>query len=490
MNDSWNNLWPDVAAKLIAEPEQLEAFENKKEDIIETFLSSHKKEIVQAVIEAWDEYLDKTPPPAATPPIPKALPPMHAPLTGKIMVRDGQIFLPNGKAQQPYAADCSPITHHSNIYDIRFAGLDRAGFRYDPVTCLISGIPLAAGEFPVTMIYRRSGKQEYSSKKITLIINPDPRSLWIPIETPRNIEYYKDDSAEQFMMIDAEGSARKDMAAASRRGRSHAQEGRPRDDHFALHYSNEWYAMVVADGAGSAKYSRKGSEIACRTIIEECNAQLALRREAFEQAIAVFHQNPSEENKKAAGDILYSILGMAAFNAVKAIKQEAQAKGYPVKEFATTLLAAICRKFSFGWFVGSFWVGDGGMGIYCRETQYLNVLGEPDGGEFAGQTRFLTMPEIMEANELYRRLRIDIVPEFTALILMTDGVTDPKFETDANLKRIEKWNALWDDLNGQNEDNASVDFTDNNQAAASQLLRWLDFWSKGNHDDRTIAILF
>jgi hypothetical protein len=162
-----------------------------------------------------------------------------------------------------------------------------------------------------------------------------------------------------------------------------------------------------------------------------------------------------------------------------------------VKDYATTLLAAICRKFSFGWFVGSFWVGDGGMGIYGRDTSYLRVLGEPDGGEFAGQTRFLTMPGIVDnPTELYNRLRIDIVPDFTALILMTDGVTDPKFETDANLKRIEKWHALWDDLHGKNEDGVRVELTDNNKNSAPQLLNWLDFWSRGNHDDRTIAIMY
>jgi len=99
------------------------------------------------------------------------------------------------------------------------------------------------------------------------------------------------------------------------------------------------------------------------------------------------------------------------------------------------------------------------------------------------------MPEIIK-NDLYKRMRFDIVEDFTALILMTDGITDPKFETDANLYRIEKWHAFWDDLNGNNEDNAKVDFADDNEQAAEQLLKWLDFWSKGNHDDRTIAILF
>jgi hypothetical protein len=94
------------------------------------------------------------------------------------------------------------------------------------------------------------------------------------------------------------------------------------------------------------------------------------------------------------------------------------------------------------------------------------------------------MPEITQPTELYRRLRFEIVDDFTALVLMTDGVTDPKFETDANLLKVEKWNQLWADIT------QTVNLTDDNTAAADELMNWLDFWSPGNHDDRTIAILY
>ena len=69
-------------------------------------------------------------------------------------------------------------------------------------------------------------------------------------------------------------------------------------------------------------------------------------------------------------------------------------------------------------------------------------------------------------------------------MLMTDGISDPFFETDANVNRIEKWNDLWDSIN------AEVELTDDNSESQYQLLKWLDFWSPGNHDDRTIAILY
>ena len=67
---------------------------------------------------------------------------------------------------------------------------------------------------------------------------------------------------------------------------------------------------------------------------------------------------------------------------------------------------------------------------------------------------------------------------------MTDGISDPFFETDANLAKKEKWDELWENLVNE------VDFSDDNKNSKNQLLKWLDFWSPGNHDDRTIAILY
>lgn len=422
-------------------------------------------------------------------------------------IKSKHITFPNGKVNHEYTVFVDIETQLPEIQEVTFEGLEKIGLQFNPETKQITGNPTVAGDHCITMYCKRKDWKEgrpLIQKEITIIINPDPRSLWNNIPTPETIAYYKPDEDKLFVKApakavgDSSGSEekkeiRKDMVAASQRGRSHAHEGKARDDDFALYFdeASEWYAMVVADGAGSAKYSRKGSEIACKTVIDVCKTEIEKQCEPFEKRIQNWQDSPTEENRKQVGDLLYQIVGGAAFKAYKNIDIEALANGSAVKDYATTLLLSICKKFDFGWFIGAFWVGDGGMGIYRRETpEYLKILGEPDGGEFAGQTRFLTMPEIIQPIEIYKRLRFDIIPDFTALILMTDGVTDPKFETDANLNRIEKWHALWDDLNGNNEDKARVDFSDDNEQAAGQLLQWLDFWSKGNHDDRTIAILF
>ena len=286
-----------------------------------------------------------------------------------------------------------------------------------------------------------------------------------------------------------DGTPQKDIVAASKRGRSHAQEGKPRDDHFRMeHMDNGWYIMAVADGAGSAKYSRQGSKIACDVSVDFCMSKLG-QSKAFEDAIRSYgnlQDITEEEARKIVGNHIYDIVGTAAFKAHKAIQTEAALTKQPTKYYATTLLLTISKKFSFGWFVASFWVGDGAICLYDRNAHTAKILGVPDEGEYAGQTRFLTMPEIFkDATALYQRLRFYIVDDFTALFLMSDGVSDPKFETDANLNNPDKWDALWDDLKEN-----GVELTDDNEASKDQLLNWLDFWAPGNHDDRTIAILY
>ncbi|MDR2042297.1 MAG: protein phosphatase 2C domain-containing protein [Tannerella sp.] len=412
-------------------------------------------------------------------------------------VKGRHISFPNGKVNHPYTVPFDAETLLPEIAEVCFEAPEALGLAYDAEQKQIRGVPSRAGDYKITLLCKRKDGVEGKPpirKEVTIIINPDPRSLWNHIPTSPEVEYYKPDEDRAFVKVGAEGEGekRREMIAASRRGRSHAHEGRPRDDDFALHFdeSTGWCTMVVADGAGSANYSRRGAQLACQTVVEVCQTLIPEQKDRFEEAIAVFEKEKSQENRNEVGKILYGIIGNAAFKASKSVEKEAALKGCAVKDYATTLLLAVCKRFEFGWFIGAFWVGDGGIGVYRTEPPFLKVMGEPDGGEFAGQTRFLTMPEIMQAAEIYRRLRFDTYPDFTALVLMTDGVTDPKFETDANLHRIEKWHALWDDLHGKNEDQARVDFASGGEEAAEGLLEWLNFWSRGNHDDRTVAILF
>ena len=106
------------------------------------------------------------------------------------------------------------------------------------------------------------------------------------------------------------------------------------------------------------------------------------------------------------------------------------------------------------------------------------LMGTPDGGEFAGQTRFLDRIALADQS-FAKRIGIGRYPDLSAVLLMTDGISDPKFETDNGLANPALWDVLWDEIN------PLIETADPEKA----LVDWLDFFSPGHHDDRTIAIL-
>ncbi len=399
------------------------------------------------------------------------------------------LVLPNATVGKPYsyvvdfaALGLPELASHS------IDGVDSVGLVYTSEKQQLSGTPIQAGEFTLTLTYRLKtdeANRPALSRPVQLLINADPRSLWKNLPSDTTDPYFKPDAAHELQHI---GNVR--LLAASVRGRSHAHEGIFRDDDFGMAPVGEtgWFLLTVADGAGSAKYSRKGAQLACQTLTQAIQA-LALTDAwaTFDAATADVPgvDVPVDEPvvlSKSVHDQLYAVLGKGVFAAYKAIEAEASTNGATLRDYATTLLTTLAKPYAGGWLVGAFMVGDGGIGIY-RAGHAPVLLGTPDGGEFAGQTRFLTMSDTFEAKTLFSRFRFVWVPTLTALVLMTDGVTDPKFQTDANLNRADIWDNLWADLT------QSVSFADDTSAPV-QLQDWLNFWSPGNHDDRTIALLY
>ncbi len=398
---------------------------------------------------------------------------------------------PNGTAGKEYKVNFE--IESNDISEYWFEGIEATGLEIEKTDkgYLLKGVPASAGDFNLTMCYKYNSWIEGKpilSRLFPITINPDPKSLWKDIPTPEDIEYFKEDYATDYVEVDDSTKlSQKDIVVASKRGRSHAHEGKARDDDFSVKYcsDSQWYIIAVADGAGSAPFSREGSRIACNVAASHCVEKLMSISDFDNNIIQLNELGENSDYRKKVADKIYEVIGNAAFKAHKAVSDEAKSKERAIKEYSTTLLLSICKRFEFGWFVASFWVGDGAMAIYNKETKYVKLLGTPDGGEYAGQTRFLTMPDIFkDATAIYSRLRYSIETDFTALLVMSDGVSDPMFETDANLERINKWDELWNNISSE------VDLSDNNRESQYQLLKWLDFWSAGNHDDRTIAILY
>lgn len=137
----------------------------------------------------------------------------------------------------------------------------------------------------------------------------------------------------------------------------------------------------------------------------------------------------------------------------------------------------------------SFGVGDCPIALINKDFSDIALLNRLDVGEFSGGTRFITMQEIFKSDTFATRFGFRLVPDFSYLMLMTDGIYDPKFEVEANLEKLTAWKALLEDLGGKNDDNVKVDLASHTTETANQLSAWMDFWSPGNHDDRTLMII-
>lgn len=290
-----------------------------------------------------------------------------------------------------------------------------------------------------------------------------------------------------------ESKSKLNIVVASKRGRSHAHEARPRDDDFAIDYIEEsgWYISIVADGAGSAKYSRKGSQIACKTAKSIIREKLLNNKDLEHKILLSIEKFLNKENEafiSLKNDLrreLYKILPYAVIKAKESIKIESlNIENSSIRDYSTTIMISICKNINGFWFIAGFGVGDGGICVYKNKS--ISSLSVADSGEFAGQTRFITMNEIYSSYEsLEARIKLTLVKDFKAIFLMTDGISDPKFETDANFVSPEKWNEFVTDISSE------VDFSqDDLNLVSEQLMKWLDFWSPGNHDDRTIAVIY
>lgn len=398
--------------------------------------------------------------------------------------------IPNATVGKPYTFKFDLSKEPCIGIDVLSVNSQNIVLDFDAKTATISGIISESGQFKLELFFCLEGdsKDEVAGvKEVKLLVNPDPKSLWRNIESNREDLYWKEDNCS----ASAEFGSKK-LIVGSKRGRSHAHEGIFRDDDFDFNFSQEsgWGIIAVADGAGSAKYSRRGSLIACQFVVDYFKNIPSEEVEKFSEYIRLEIKESSELNQKNISSFCITNLGKAAFGALTAIKNEAESNSAQLKDYSTTLIFAFTKEFDEKLFVASFWVGDGGIGIFSSEPNAVNLLGTPDSGEFSGQTRFLTMSEIFANNAYISRIKYKIVDRSFKLVLMTDGISDAKFQTDAALEKIEVWNSFFSDLAGANEEAVAINFNDEIKKSEENLMRWMDFWSPGNHDDRTLAILY
>jgi hypothetical protein len=414
-------------------------------------------------------------------------------------IMDKQVIIPNGSVNKPYEAVLDLIKY--GITGLKFTnieGLDKYGLSYNGDTQTISGTPIESGDFKLTLQFRMEEEQddsELNEKIISLVINADPKSLWKDIpsdldkeESWKTTNYWKPDRANDFSILGT-----KNLAVASNRGRSHANVGSCRDDDYAFKYLEAvgWSIVCVADGAGSAPVSRQGSKLACESVIEYFQNNLTAEILApFDIDLKEQHETPNEAASKRISLFVYDTLSKAALHAHKTIEDFALKAERPIKDFHSTLIFTLYKKYDFGYAILTFGVGDCPIAIVNKDCSAVKLMNWLDVGEFGGGTRFITMPEIFNSDKFSTRFGFTLTDDFAYLFMMTDGIYDPKFVVEANLDKTDNWKTFIADLDGENEDKARVDFSALNTNIANELAVWMDFWSPGNHDDRTLAVIF
>ncbi len=396
--------------------------------------------------------------------------------------------------------------HKSELSFMDFVGLTEIGLTYHPEDGKIEGIPNSNGAFKIGIRFRVAGESEHSDlhlKEINFVVNPDPKTLWKNIPSDTSALFWKPDVRSA-----AQKLGEKNIIVSSKRGRSHQNVGSFRDDDFAFKHLDEsgWTIVAVSDGAGSAGFSRQGSALACQEVVRYFNELMPAEELKLVEAKLASYQTTQDEAvldeaKLDAKKALYKV-SLHVHNSIVKLAEETAAS-HPEKldnpraksnadYFHATLIFAAYKKFDFGYVILTFGVGDCPIGIVNKEQTEAKLLNWLDVGEFGGGTRFITQGDIFHSKErpMITRFNMHIQDDFSYLFLMTDGIYDPKFEVEANLEKSEKWLEFIADLKGNNEDGVSVNFAGTPEEMELQLNDWMDFWSKGNHDDRTLAIIF
>jgi hypothetical protein len=214
------------------------------------------------------------------------------------------------------------------------------------------------------------------------------------------------------------------MMAASRRGKQHAQEGRYRDDAFALAALDEWLLIAVADGAGSHAHSRIGAHVAAEGAITGMRAAITDARDPLD--VLPMQQWSASQLRECA---------LAAIHAADAaVRGAAVLRQWDVRDLSCTLLAvALHVTAAGGCDLAIAQIGDG-MILSVEPDGTAMELAAADVGIYAGETVFLTGLAQTAWYEHCYAAQPATPPAL--LLIMTDGVADDLTPLDRQLPTL------------------------------------------------------
>lgn len=179
------------------------------------------------------------------------------------------------------------------------------------------------------------------------------------------------------------------LASAESQGVGHQKSDTPCQDKTYCMELDDVSVIALADGAGSAKLSHFGAE----TVVEAISDLLT---NDFDRLYA-------DKEADVAGVILATLLEVLD---AKASELDCQ-----TPHLASTLLAVAVKK---GRYIAVH-IGDGVIGGLGNTT--VEVISEPDNGELANETKFVTSADAAGRIRLYRNQ----AKKYSGFVLMSDG---------------------------------------------------------------------
>ncbi|MGV3773958.1 MAG: PP2C family serine/threonine-protein phosphatase [Verrucomicrobiales bacterium] len=183
------------------------------------------------------------------------------------------------------------------------------------------------------------------------------------------------------------------VASGSVQGVSHIRSNQPCQDAVVWAVHDDCLMVVMADGAGSAAFSERGSELACEAALSELKKTIPNLKDW------------KETEWKAA-------FTAVAEKARAAVVDEAAKEGRPVKAYASTIiiLAATPSR------AAALQIGDGAAVILDFNDQ-MRCLTAPLESEYLNETVFLTGEKAIETAQ-FNMIEVPL----KAAAALTDGL--------------------------------------------------------------------
>ncbi|MBQ8569707.1 MAG: protein phosphatase 2C domain-containing protein [Oscillospiraceae bacterium] len=246
------------------------------------------------------------------------------------------------------------------------------------------------------------------------------------------------------------------VIAARVRGKMHKHDGSNCDDWYEYDFGGGMAFAAVSDGAGSKLYSRIGSKTACITAVQTMKEQFTEYFANNPMALSSAAKPFTDPSFTKVCTALAGLIQNSAISAAKAVVSvfedmkndkeltEAAGRELTLSDFACTLLITAVipviaeesgRRESL---ILSVQIGDGMTASVNSEAaapSAISLLGEPDSGEFSGETDFITSASMQTAEAVMKRTRIQR-KVCTDILMMTDGVADDYFPNSPQLLRL------------------------------------------------------